>query len=152
MAPSKFRDYYADLGLKLGASLPTIKSAFHNIARQYHPDKSGASDATTFRLARDAYEQLSDSATRTAYDRDYWHFKMQTDGNDLENESVGYTRTTQYEAEQASSWSPPPTRPTHMPGQPSGRHFTGRLYNVWEKPRQDRGSQHPEGYDDKLVP
>ncbi|KAF2675891.1 heat shock protein DnaJ, partial [Lentithecium fluviatile CBS 122367] len=65
------RDYYADLGLNSNASPDEIKSAFHRLAKQHHPDRKGPEDngdASEFRKVREAYEKLSDPDEKAAYD------------------------------------------------------------------------------------
>lgn len=65
------RDYYADLGVSRGASTEEIKRAFRRLARESHPDANpgdAAADAR-FRRVAEAYEVLSDSGRRNAYDR-----------------------------------------------------------------------------------
>ena len=67
------RDYYETLGVPKGASQSEIKSAFRNLARQYHPDVSEAADAEErFKEINEAYAVLSDEEKRAAYDR-YGH-------------------------------------------------------------------------------
>ncbi|KAJ7513393.1 hypothetical protein O6H91_11G084200 [Diphasiastrum complanatum] len=62
-------EHYRILGLKQDASDKDIKAAFRQLARQYHPDvnkEDGAGDS--FKSIRLAYEVLSNTANRTAYD------------------------------------------------------------------------------------
>ena len=40
-----YKDYYAIMGVKRGASRDEIKRAYRKLARKYHPDVSKASDA-----------------------------------------------------------------------------------------------------------
>jgi len=64
------RDYYEVLGIKRNASADEIKSAFRNLARQYHPDVNKAPDAEErFKEINEAYVVLSDNDKRAAYDR-----------------------------------------------------------------------------------
>ncbi len=64
------RDYYDVLGVTKSASDTEIKRAFRNQARQYHPDVNRAPDADArFKEINEAYEVLSDSQKRAAYDR-----------------------------------------------------------------------------------
>ena len=53
-------DHYASLGLQEGASQEQVKSAYHTLARLYHPDKSnGLADVSKFIAAQNAYEVLT---------------------------------------------------------------------------------------------
>ena len=67
-----FKNYYRMLGVRSTASDAAIKAAFRRLARQHHPDvtpEDGA--AERFRQIREAYDVLSDSERRRAYDRLY---------------------------------------------------------------------------------
>lgn len=59
-------DYYAILGVQPDATHETIKQAFRALAREKHPDKGG--DTVTFQSIQEAYETLSDTSKRQAYD------------------------------------------------------------------------------------
>jgi len=64
------RDYYEILGVPRGASESELKSAFRNLARQYHLDVNDAPDAEDkFKEINEAYGVLSDTDKRAAYDR-----------------------------------------------------------------------------------
>ena len=64
------RDYYEVLGVQRSSTEADIKRAFRNQARQYHPDVNKAPDAEArFKEINEAYEVLSDSSKRAAYDR-----------------------------------------------------------------------------------
>lgn len=70
------RDYYEVLGVSRSASAEEIKRAFRNLARRYHPDVNKAPDAEAkFKEINEAYEVLSDTSKRRAYDT-YGHEAM----------------------------------------------------------------------------
>jgi molecular chaperone DnaJ len=62
------KDYYQVLGVNKGASKDDIKKAFHKLAHQYHPDKSGGDEAK-FKEVNEAYQVLSDDQKRAQYDQ-----------------------------------------------------------------------------------
>jgi molecular chaperone DnaJ len=67
------RDYYEVLGVPREASSEDIKKAFRKLAFQYHPDRNGEDGASDkFKEINEAYEVLSDTDKRTAYDQ-YGH-------------------------------------------------------------------------------
>jgi len=68
------RDYYEVLGLTKSASPEEIKKAYRQKAKQYHPDvnKDDENSADKFKEVAEAYEILSDSQKRAAYDQ-YGH-------------------------------------------------------------------------------
>lgn len=73
------RDYYEVLGVGRDAGEEEIKKAYRRLARQYHPDVNKEPDAEAkFKEVKEAYEVLSDSQKRAAYDR-YGH--AATDGS-----------------------------------------------------------------------
>ncbi|MCL1825073.1 MAG: molecular chaperone DnaJ [Betaproteobacteria bacterium] len=68
--PNK-RDYYTTLGVNRDANDDTIKKAYRKLAMKYHPDRNpGNKEAEEkFKEAKEAYEILSDTKKRDAYDR-----------------------------------------------------------------------------------
>ena len=70
------RDHYDVLNISRSATADEIKDAYHELARQYHPDRFHQGDqalraeiGSAFAQIAQAYEALSDEEQRTAYDR-----------------------------------------------------------------------------------
>lgn len=63
------RDPYEILGISPSATADTIKTAYRQAARVYHPDKNPSPDAAMrFRDIQSAYELLGDERKRAEYD------------------------------------------------------------------------------------
>ncbi|NLB71320.1 MAG: DnaJ domain-containing protein [Chloroflexi bacterium] len=65
-----YKDYYNILGVNKNATSEEIKTAYRNLARQYHPDVNkdpGAEDK--FKEVNEAYQVLSDAEKRKKYDQ-----------------------------------------------------------------------------------
>ena len=70
MTTSNKQDYYDLLGVHRGASDEDIKRAFRKLAMEYHPDRNKREGAAEkFKEINEAYQVLSDSQKRAAYDR-----------------------------------------------------------------------------------
>jgi len=65
------KDYYEVLGLSRQASNEEIKKSFKKLAMKYHPDRNPDNPKAedSFKEAKEAYEVLSDSNKRSAYDQ-----------------------------------------------------------------------------------
>lgn len=65
------RDYYEVLGVAKDASSQEMKKAYRRLAMKYHPDRNpgDAAAEARFKEANEAYEVLTDSQKRSAYDR-----------------------------------------------------------------------------------
>ena len=62
-------NYYIVLGIDRGADPNQIKRAYREAIKRYHPDtKEKGTDPDKFMKAREAYEILSDTRRRRAYD------------------------------------------------------------------------------------
>jgi len=66
----EYKDYYATLGVKRGASADEIQKAYRKLARKYHPDVNNSPGAEQrFKEINESYEVLKDSNKRATYDR-----------------------------------------------------------------------------------
>jgi len=75
-------DYYQILGVPENADEETIKKAFRELAKKYHPDRGG--DAEKFKKIVEAYRVLSDKKLRAEYDQKRkWQTTFTFDFNDL---------------------------------------------------------------------
>ena len=65
------RDYYETLEVSRDASAPELKKAFKKKAMKYHPDRNpdNPEAAEKFKEAAEAYDVLSDSQKKSAYDQ-----------------------------------------------------------------------------------
>lgn len=65
------RDYYEVLGISKDASAAELKKAYRRVAMKYHPDRNPGDKSAEdkFKEASEAYEVLSDSQKRAAYDQ-----------------------------------------------------------------------------------
>lgn len=65
------RDYYEVLGVDKGADDATIKKAYRQLAKKYHPDMNPGDEEAEkkFKEASEAYAVLSDSEKRRQYDQ-----------------------------------------------------------------------------------
>ncbi len=65
------KDYYELLGVSRGASAEDIKKAYRTMAKKYHPDTNPNNKEAEekFKEVNEAYEVLSDSQKKAAYDQ-----------------------------------------------------------------------------------
>ena len=65
------RDYYEVLGIDKNATPDEIKKAYRQMAKKYHPDinKDDKGAEEKFKEVNEAYEVLSDSQKKAAYDQ-----------------------------------------------------------------------------------
>ncbi|MEN9419298.1 MAG: molecular chaperone DnaJ [Pseudomonadota bacterium] len=67
------RDYYEVLGVPKNATDDDIKKAYRKLAMKFHPDRNQGDEAKKaeekFKEAKEAYEMLSDTQKRAAYDQ-----------------------------------------------------------------------------------
>lgn len=88
------KDYYDILGIPPNASKEEIKRAFSILAHQYHPDKNNGNEKR-FKEITEAYRVLSDSKSRSDYDRTYkprssnYEYKESKDSNTEQKKKNG---------------------------------------------------------------
>src|SRR6266496_4161681 len=65
------RDYYEILGVSRNVSEEDIKKTYRRLAMKYHPDRNANNQESEekFKQIKEAYEVLSDSRKRAAYDQ-----------------------------------------------------------------------------------
>jgi len=68
MAMDTPENYYAILGVPLDADSDTLKRAYRQLARRYHPDLAGPGGAVEMKRINRAYAVLSDPEKRRGYD------------------------------------------------------------------------------------
>ena len=81
----EYKDYYKILDVSKDADNKTIKRAYRQLARRFHPDKNPGDKKAeeTFKEINEAYEVLGDAENRAKYDRlgRNYHQYQQTGGN-----------------------------------------------------------------------
>src|SRR5215469_9183914 len=61
-------NYYTILGVPIDADSDTLKRAYRQLARRYHPDLAGPEGALQMKRINRAYDVLSDPQKRLNYD------------------------------------------------------------------------------------
>jgi molecular chaperone DnaJ len=65
----KKKDYFLILGISRSESAEGVRAAFRELAKKYHPDKSGSEGTRLFQDIAEAYSILSDPDLRKEYTR-----------------------------------------------------------------------------------
>ena len=101
------KDYYQILQISSSASFDEIRAAFRKEAKRWHPDLyHGASPSEKihrqkrFILITKAYETLSDSQRRKAYDQQYYRQKASQQKEDRRKKNTDQSSTNQWKQEQ----------------------------------------------------
>jgi curved DNA-binding protein len=68
-----FSDFYSILHVHPSCDAKILESAYHHLAKAYHPDHTGIEDSTDFHAVTQAYKVLRDPGQRTEYDALYVH-------------------------------------------------------------------------------
>lgn len=71
-ADQPFVDYYEALQVNPNCSAKTLEAAYHRLAKEYHPDRTGSADATQFSAVSEAYKILRNRNRRAKYDGVYF--------------------------------------------------------------------------------
>lgn len=91
------KNYYAVLGCKRGDSVDVIRQAYHDKARQFHPDLGG--EMVMFQEVAEAWNVLRDDKKRWAYHREM-NLKMEKcaacDGKGHVNKMKLFEKPTSY--------------------------------------------------------
>jgi curved DNA-binding protein len=66
-----FSDFYSILHVHPTCDARTLDSAYHHLAKAYHPDHTGNDDSTDFNKVTQAYKVLRDPRQRADYDARY---------------------------------------------------------------------------------
>jgi curved DNA-binding protein CbpA len=81
-------NYYKILGVTAGASAAEIKRAYRRLARKYHPDLNAEARDEQIKRINEAYEILSNSEKRAAYDKSLRLARLQAEKAYLERERL----------------------------------------------------------------
>lgn len=64
----KVPNHYHTLGIKKDAGIKEIRDAYRQLAKKYHPDKTGSAGESRMKQINEAYKILSDTQARIRYD------------------------------------------------------------------------------------
>ena len=87
----KPKNYYEILGVPYDADKATIRKAYRELARIYHPDKTPDQDDTKFKEIAEAYEILENDNNRTNYNRIYNRY-FKTNNYNQTNDNIFFLR------------------------------------------------------------
>ncbi|XVE82203.1 hypothetical protein DITRI_Ditri15bG0128500 [Diplodiscus trichospermus] len=106
---SHFIDWYRLLGVDEDAGIELIKSRYHKLALQLHPDKNQHPKAeVAFKLVSEAYTCLSDNVRRRAFNTERWkYFCMEC--NRIPYSSINYLGNSQNSSSKLKAHDPPRT-------------------------------------------
>ncbi len=65
------KNHYRTLGVKTDATQEEIKKSYRKLAVKFHPDTSGAANASRFTEIQEAYQVLSNTQKRKTFDK-FW--------------------------------------------------------------------------------
>src|SRR5215213_2328593 len=95
MPATKTRDYYKTLGVDRGSDAKAIKAAFKKRARKLHPDvnRESATAEEEFKELNEAFNVLSEPASRKLYDRYGDEWERYRDAGFTGDEPAGSSRS-----------------------------------------------------------
>ena len=84
------KDYYATLGVSVDADETTLKNAYREMGKKYHPDANNGDKAATekFKEANEAYSVLGDPQRRQIYDQKRAQVLKPSDKTDSKKDSA----------------------------------------------------------------
>jgi DnaJ-domain-containing protein 1 len=95
---TRFRDYYAILGVPRDATQEQIKEAYRRLVKIYHPDRNPFPEAEEmFKLINEAYHVLSDPAKRAEYNVLYDAVMAKTSAHTVAEMREGISRSGAHE-------------------------------------------------------